>query len=269
MSAMLSGWLKTDSASRLGLATIIFFISYAVVVSIQYYRATATTLPMPKLRRVAGLDAIDEAIGRATEMGRPVTFNTGASAISAATLAAIAVMGYVAHQTAKFDTRLIVPMRFHEVVPIALSTIQMAHIEVGKPETFRPDDVRYLSSDQFGFTSGCIGIIQRERVAAQMLFGNFVSEALILAEEGSIAGAMQIAGQVNVAQTPFLIAACDYTLLQEELYVASAYLSKNRIRIGMIAAQDAFKLILVGIIMVGIIASAFGSSIVSDLLTLY
>ncbi|MCL2498677.1 MAG: hypothetical protein FWF06_08755, partial [Symbiobacteriaceae bacterium] len=86
---------------------------------------------------------------------------------------------------------------------------------------------------------------------------------------GNIIGAIQIAGNTTTNQTPFLIAACDYTLMLEELYVASAYLSKDRVRVSMIAAQDRYKLVLVVIIFVGIVLRAFGSNLVSDLLTLY
>jgi hypothetical protein len=31
----------------------------------------------PKIRRIAGLDSIEEALGRATEMGRPVHYTPG------------------------------------------------------------------------------------------------------------------------------------------------------------------------------------------------
>ena len=36
----------------------------------------------PKIRRLAGLDAIEEAVGRATEMGAPVHFSPGIGNIS-------------------------------------------------------------------------------------------------------------------------------------------------------------------------------------------
>ena len=268
INSVCSAWLKTDS-NKLGLTTLLYFGFFAIMVAIYYRRAVMTTDPLPKLRRIPGLDAIDEAIGRATEMGRPVTYNTGASAISAPTLAAMAILGYVAKQTARYDTRIIVPLRFPEVLPLAQSTIQMAHIEVGKPDTYRADDIRYISNDQFGFTSGCIGIIKREKVAAQLMFGAFMSEALILAEEGNIAGAIQIAGQTVTAQTPFLIAACDYTLMVEELYVASAYLAKDRVRTGMLAAQDISKIVLIVLILLGIVFNTFGSTFIQDIMSLY
>ncbi|MGE5652990.1 MAG: DUF6754 domain-containing protein, partial [Bacillota bacterium] len=39
----------------------------------------------PKIRRIAGLDSIEEGLGRATEMGRPVHYTPGLSDITADT----------------------------------------------------------------------------------------------------------------------------------------------------------------------------------------
>ncbi|MBS3984321.1 MAG: hypothetical protein KGZ66_01795, partial [Selenomonadales bacterium] len=41
---------------------------------------------IPTLRRIAGLDAMEEAIGRATEMGRPVHFSPGIADITGDTV---------------------------------------------------------------------------------------------------------------------------------------------------------------------------------------
>ncbi|MCL2497857.1 MAG: hypothetical protein FWF06_04500 [Symbiobacteriaceae bacterium] len=268
MESLLGSWLKNDS-NRLGLATLLYFGVFSTVILVYWRKATHGTDPLPKLRRIAGLDAVDEAIGRATEMGRPVCFNPGTSGFSAPTFAALAVLGYIAGQTARYDARLLGCYNSPQVMSVAQSIVQTAYIEQGKAESFRLDDIRYLSGDQFGFASGCIGVIQRERIAAQMMFGNFAAEALIIAEAGNVAGAIQVAGQTNNLQTPFLVAACDYCLMNEELYVASAYLSKDRLRVGMLAAQDICRLVLMTIMVLGIIFESFGSKIVSDLMTLY
>src|SRR5450756_2048675 len=61
---------------------------------------------LPKIRRLAGLDAIDEAIGRATEMGRPVIFANGSNGLDdAQTIASFPVLSYVAHTCARYDTK--------------------------------------------------------------------------------------------------------------------------------------------------------------------
>ena len=54
--------------------------------------------------------------------------------------------------------------------------------------------------------------------------GAFYAESLILAETGNSVGAIQIAGTAMPTQLPFFVAACDFTLIGEEFFAASAYL---------------------------------------------
>jgi hypothetical protein len=109
---------------------------------------------------------------------------------------------------------------------------------MNKGDSFNPMDVRYLSDDQFGYAAGVMGIMQREQVAANILFGAFWAESLIFAEVGSQSGAIQIAGTAATAQIPFFVAACDYTLIGEEMYAASAYLSRDPVLVGNLVGQD-------------------------------
>lgn len=268
MKTIFGSWLNTDPSSNLGLTSFIFFMIFSVSLAIMIRKAQGMGV-MPKLRRVAGLDAIDEAIGRATEMGKPVMYNLGMDSFSAPTFASLAVLGYVANRIVRYDTRIITVMRYAVVLPVAEAIIKQAYIEGGKPDGFRQDDVRFSSEDQFGYATGCVGIMQREIVAANIMIGNFLAESLIFAEAGTQIGAIQIAATSNNVQTPFFIAACDYTLLAEELYVASAYLSQDRVKTATLLVQDYIKRGLVIIIIFGILFSSFGSSLIKDLLTLY
>ncbi|MCE5196311.1 MAG: hypothetical protein LLG09_04180 [Negativicutes bacterium] len=268
IKAIFGSWLNTDPSNNLGLTTFIFFIVFSVLLAIMIRKAQSNEA-MPKLRRVAGLDAIDEAIGRATEMGKPVLYNLGMNSFSAPTFASLAVLGYVAKRIVRYDTRIITVMRYAVVLPVAEEVVRQAYIEGGKPDMFRQDDVRFLSEEQFAYATGTVGIIQRDLVAANIMVGNFLAESLIFAEAGTQIGAIQIAATSNNVQTPFFIAACDYTLLAEELYVASAYLSQDRVKTATLLVQDYIKRGLVIIIILGILFSSFGSRLINDLLTLY
>jgi len=76
---------------------------------------------------------------------------------------------------------------------------------------------------------------------------------VILAEAGYRAGAIQIAGTTNSYQIPFFIAACDYTLISEELITAGAYVSKNPEQIGTIFGQDIIRVIGLILTIIGLI----------------
>jgi len=74
---------------------------------------------------------------------------------------------------------------------------------------------------------------------------------MILAETGSFQGMIQIGGTANTHQLPFFVAACDYALIGEEIYAASAYLSKEPVLYGTVVGQDWLKMLVWLIILVG------------------
>src|SRR5438552_3807303 len=93
----------------------------------------------------------------------------------------------------------------------------------------------------------------RERPAANLLLGAFFAESLRLAETGHETGAIQIARTANVHQLPFFVVACDYTLIGEELYAASAYLSGDPKLIGSLKGGDLLKIVAIATIVIGCI----------------
>jgi hypothetical protein len=59
-------------------------------------------------------------------------------------------------------------------------------------------------------------------------------------------------------QLPFFVAACDYTLIGEELFAASAYLSKNPSLLGSLRGQDIGKALAMVFILVGVLSESIG-----------
>lgn len=224
---------------------LIFFYFQAAQRGVQMY-----------LRPIAGIEAIDEAIGRATEMGKPILYVPGLSDISdVATIASLTILGRVAKKVAEYQTPLLVPNRDPIVYTIAEETVKQAYLEAGRPDAFDKDSVFFLTQSQFAFVAGVNGIMMREKPATNFYLGMFWAESLILAETGSLSGAIQIAGTDAVTQLPFFITTCDYTLIGEELYAASAYLGREPKQLGSIKGQDACKAIIMTIITLGIVLS--------------
>lgn len=222
------------------------------------------------IRRIAGLEAIDEAVGRATEMGRPVHFSPGIATLSeeaaAQTLAGLSVLGYVSRLSAKYDTDLIVTNRMPEVLPITEEVVRQNYLTEGKPESYNPDNIRFLSDEQFAYAAGCMGIMAREKVAANIMMGAFWAESLIFAEGGFVSGSIQVAGTANTHQLPFFIAACDYCLIGEELFAAGAYLSQDPMQVAGIKVQDLGKIAAIILIVVGTITTTSNWSAICDFL---
>ena len=143
----------------------------------------------------------------------------------------------------------------------ARETIQASYLTAGRPESYNQDLVYYVTDEQFGYVAYVQGMMVRDKPAACFYMGAFFAESLLLAETGNTIGAIQLAGTAMPAQLPFFVAACDYTLIGEEFFAASAYLSGEPDQLGSLKGQD-FGIIIVGIgIIVGVILSSIASAL--------
>jgi hypothetical protein len=191
------------------------------------------------IRRIAGLDAIDEAIGRATEMGRPIFYSTGIGSMSSVpTIASTSILAEVARKVAAYDTQLKVPHFDPIVMTVSKEIVKQAYTEAERPDSYRDDINFFVSQDQFSFAAAVDGMIHREKPAACFFIGHFMAESLLLAEVGATTGAIQIAGTEQESQLPFFFTSCDYTLIGEELYAAGAYLSREPMLVSTLKVQD-------------------------------
>ena len=204
------------------------------------------------VRRIPGIDAIDDAVGRAVELGRPMSFTSGLAGISPVLYACLGVLRHVARKAAIFGSRILVPSIDPEAMVLADATLQNAYRTERKYSSYDPTSVRFLSTSQFAFASGYMGLVHREKVAGAFLFGTFAAESLILAEAGQQVGAIQVAATVSNEQIPFFITTCDYTLIGEELYAAGAYLSKDPVQVGSLKGQDYAKVVILLLIVIGV-----------------
>lgn len=205
------------------------------------------------IRRIPGLSALDEAIGRATEMGRPLLYSPGIRGIDIVGLQSMAILSHVIKQAAKFGSKTIIPVADALLFTVAEEVTKDAYSSEGVPEMFEPQDVRFLSERQFSWASGVIGIQHREKVASCFYFGSFFAESLIVAENGQMVGAIQIAGTPSTTQIPFFLATCDYTIIGDEYFAASAYLSREPTLLGSLVGQDYGKLLIIILMLIGAI----------------
>jgi hypothetical protein len=153
------------------------------------------------------------------------------------------------------------------VLAVAQETVRTAYLEAGRPDQYNADNIFYVTAMQFPYVAAVNGIMLREKPATNFYCGKFYAESLILAETGNIAGSIQISGTDEVAQLPFFVAATDYTLIGEELYAASAYLSQEPVQLGTLKAQDYTKAVVMVAILFGVIAITVGITFIRDIIT--
>ncbi len=231
-------------------ALISFWIAYFI-----YLARSGSDL---KIRKIAGLEAVDEAVGRATEMGRPILFVPGIQDMNnIQTVAGITVLSRIGKMTAEYDARIEVPTSRSLVMTTARETLESSYLSAGRPDAYHEDMSYYVTDEQFGYVAYLAGYMSREKPAACFYLGAFFAESLILAETGNSIGAIQVAGTAEPAQLPFFVAACDYTLIGEEFFAASAYLSGEPEQLGTLKGQDVGKLIGGSLIIIGCLMFTF------------
>jgi hypothetical protein len=237
-------WFNTKDIDTL---VIGFIICFSVIFFIFHAKKGRKLF----LRKIAGLEAVDEAIGRATEMGRPILFIPGIQDLdNVQTVAGLTILGRIARTIADYDTKINMPVSRSIVMATARETIKQAYVAAGRPDAYSDDMVYYLTDEQFGYVAAVDGIMVREKPATCFYLGAFFAESLIMAETGNSIGAIQIAGTAMPSQLPFFIAACDYTLIGEELFAASAYLSDEPKQLGALKGQDVGKIIAMAVIVI-------------------
>ena len=230
-----------------------------------YYIDRVRKHPDIFLRKINGLDAVDEAIGRATEMGKPIMFVHGLTGMSdVATIAAINILERIAGRAATYDTTLKVTNCDPIVLSVSQEVVKEAYNKAGRPDSYREENVYFVSDQQFAYVTAIEGQMVREKPAANFFLGYFFAESLLLSETGSMTGAIQIAGTDSFTQLPFFVVTCDYTLIGEELYAASAYLSREPKLFGSIKGVDMAKLFLMIMIVLGAVLAS-----ISTLLSLH
>ena len=234
---------------RLPLACIVFVLCGAVIGWILYARSGK---PL-NVRKIAGLEAVSEAVGRATEMGRSCLFVPGTMDMNdIQTIAGLTVLSNVAKTAAEYGATVEVPTSRSLVMTAARETVEAAFLSAGRPDSYGEELIYYVTDEQFGYVAFVTGKMVRDKPATCFYMGSFYAESLILAETGNSIGAIQVAGTAQPSQLPFFVAACDYTLIGEEFFAASAYLSGEPAQLGSLKGQDMGKLFAGALLIVGI-----------------
>lgn len=257
-------------SGRIGSFAILVLFCAIVYVTVRI----AKTGKMPGIRKLPALDAIEEAVGRAAEMGKGVFFNSGQSAGGLSTIeapivgAAMALLGHTARLTARYGVDLSYFLGPVDTIPVAQDVIRTAYVQEGMEEAYKPTMVRWLSDQQMAYSTGIMGAFLREKPAAHIMMGGFWFESILLGEAGKMAGAFTVGGTPRQGQVYFLVAICDYVLIGDEYYAAEAYLTKDPDQVGTIWGEDYIKVIIMFLLLAGSFLQVLGIDWIKRMLTI-
>ena len=217
----------------------------------------------PKIRRLAALDAVDELVGRAAEMGGPILCTPGwgrsftESASAPQFMAFLSLLNSVARKAYDAGANMIVSVAVPEMLPLSQEVLRENARLIGHPELYDESKVRYFPG-AYGLIASTMGIFEtKEKPASFIMVGPLFMETLYLSLLAATKGALQIGGTANISQIPFLVACCDYILIGEEIYAAGAYLDREPVQVGSIGGQDIIKLFAIGAAIAGFILYQF------------
>jgi hypothetical protein len=249
---------------------LVFFILFWVI--ILYFLRESEKGKTRVIRRIPGLDAVDECVGRSVEMGRPVLTSTGYDPLTSVDITAIIVsfdvINYLAQKTATAGTDLLLPVGSADTYPLIAENYRDGCTIAGYPEAFNEDNIFYFTKAQWAYTVGVLGLIERRKPGACIYISRYHAEALHFGIVARKVGALSVGGTPSFGMTAFFAVTCDYILLGDEIYAAGAYMSGDPARINNIAVNDVVKWLIMGITLLGVVLASFGSSIIIDLLSL-
>lgn len=215
--------------------------------------------------KIPALDAIDEAVNRATEMGRPVHISPGRGTFERGRglpiLAGLEVCIYTATICARTGIPVIFSCGDPAMLALAEERLRAVYTASGQSDEYYDSNVSIQYYPRTALNLGILQILEEENVGATIWVGYFGNEAVYLAEQGSMVGAMQVAGTISPITVAFMVPSCDYTLICEEVYAAGAYLSEDPRSTSDIGARDYMKLTALALICLLTILSNLGIDI--------
>jgi hypothetical protein len=245
-------------------ATLAFLILMSIIVLVNIWRGKHGMTP--HIRKIPALDAIEEGVGRAAEMNRPIHGSAGTFPLDGAygslTVVGLSLLNYTARLAARHNAKAFFTNMESINQPALMDAIRSAYVAEGKPELFTPDTVRFVVQDKidamaYGAAMG--DIFDRERPALNLMVGGWTYETLMVVQSANRVGAVTIGGEARVTRLPDFVAGADYVLLGEEMMTAGAYVSKEPVALSSILSQDWIRYILIALVLGGTFLNLLGN----------
>jgi len=218
---------------------------------------------VPSLRPIPGYDRIKSMVGEAVELGQPIHVSMGLSGLGGKltpeALAGLTVLEHLSREMAIYGNSALVSLADPTLLPLARDTMREVATQCTLPKEGPLGQVRYIAPQAVPYAAGVMGLLERERLAGNVMVGSFGDEYLLMGEVGTGRGVQQVGGTSNPQSLPFVYASTDDTLVGEEIFAAGAYLSAIASHIGSLMAQDLGRVCLALAIIVGVVLKTLGS----------
>lgn len=206
---------------------------------------------LPKIRKMAAIEAIDEGIGRAVETGSGVHCGIPGGALggqwAAATLIGLSIMAHFAKKAAKAGVSAMYTTSVPPILTVMEGTISDAYLSEGKLDDFNNPDM-VLLRNFMPYDLVYAGVISRENIGFTLITGQVGKPMLFIGEAGRVAGAFSILAYPIIDKIEWAVPTFDYVLMLQETYAAGAWLTGDKTQLGSIIGVDIATWVMIGLV---------------------
>jgi hypothetical protein len=244
-----------------------FILLVIAWVSAYWFNMRADQGKVPHLRPIAALEAINEAVGRAVEMGRPIHWTSGHGGAGLYSeragdhMAGLSILSYLAAKSIEQGADLRASLGFSELIPITEDIIYQRALAEGQPEFFNRDKIYFNTDNWVAYDLYTFATLQDIDTAANIIVGNVdTTTGAIISCGAHMAGAMNIIGSRRADAVAQSMMFSDYFLMGDELPAMGALLEGDEDNLSIVVSGDISKFLYIALIILGSILASIGIS---------
>jgi hypothetical protein len=240
-----------------GILIVVLFLG--VILLVNFLSKDQEELP---LRTIRGYDEINKKVSAAVENGTQLHLSLGQGGItgpeSAATLTGLTLLKQVIAKSSVCDYPPLATTGNAVTSILAQDTILGTSQSISIEDQSRVSYGELVGITPYSYAVGTLTTIRDENVSANVFTGWFGSELIWLTTSGERQGTSTISGAAQLPAQAVLYASASDPLIGEELFVSGAYLEAGKIYHASVTAQDIFRWLIVGLILLGVLLNIFG-----------
>ena len=240
------------------IALIVFLVSALLLLAFTFLRRKSPGV----FRKIEAYERLNRAIGLAVEGGTRLHISIGRgnlfTARGGSALAGLAMLRRLSEQTSLSDHPPVVTSGDASLAILSQDTLQSGYRAAGAEELYRFTTGRLTGLTPFAFAAGTIPVMHDEDVSANVVIGDFGSEAALIADASNIKNADLIAASDNLSAQSVLYATSDEPLIGEELFAAGAYLGAGASHDASLQTQDLLRWLVIVAILGGAVLKFLG-----------
>lgn len=238
------------SPGGLGLLFVVIFLGIMLI-----FAVAGRGRPRQILREIPAFTKLGGAIGRAVESGKRLHLSLGWGGVydirGASGLVGLSVVERIARLASVSDRPPVVTSGEGTLGILSQDSLRAVSRTIGAAQQFNLLQGRVSGLTPFSYAAGALPIIHDEQVSATILTGHFGSEVALISDASERQEGFTLAGSDSLPAQAVVVVTAEAPLIGEELYAAGAYVNAGPLHASSLRAQDIFRWVLVGVILVG------------------